>query len=163
MLFPSGSTVPPPVADMPTGAVELYDEAREVAGVSRRAGAGMARTTLDYLLRKVLPEVGITIPHGTRLDGIMALAEAEVSSGLAQRLNLVRHAGNKSVHVEDVPDDVMVLVLDPEDDAIMDILSSTINDLVDELITKRRQSAEMYDLLPEGVRQSIERKRQQNT
>ncbi|MBW4042768.1 MAG: DUF4145 domain-containing protein, partial [Acidobacteria bacterium] len=161
MVYPLVGPATAPHEDMPEHVRSLYEEARRVAAVSRRAGAGMARTTLEYLLKQVLPEVGVTIKPSDRLDGLLALAEPEVSSGLRKRLEVVRFAGNKSVHVEAAPSDVMVLVLDEEDEAILGLLFQTVNDLVDELITRRKQTEDAYAMLPEGVLANIERKRAQ--
>lgn len=161
MVYPLTGTTPPAHQDMPEQVVALYDEARAVAAVSGRAGAGMARSTLEYLLRTVLPSVGVEVKKGDRLEDLIGLAEVEVSGPLKKRLELVRYAGNKSVHVEDVPDEVMVLVLDEENAAILELLFRTVNDVVDELVRVRKESDEAYALLPPGFLENIERKRQQ--
>lgn len=159
MIYPLTGSTPPAHEDMPEQVTALYREARTVASVSRRAGAGMARSVLEYLLRTVLPTVGVQIKKSDRLEDLIGLAEPEVSGPLKRRLEVVRYAGNKSVHVEDVPDDVMVLVLDEENATILELLFRTTNDVVDELVRVRKESDEAYALLPPGFLENIEKKR----
>jgi len=136
---------------MPEDARELYDEARAVLAVSQRAGAALARATLERLLRSLDPEAG-KVDLASRIERIMP----KVSSSLAQMLTVVRHVGNKSLHVEDDPDEATVLVLSDEQAEVSGLLFESINALVDELVTKKKVAEAIYSKLPAGVRAKVE-------
>lgn len=148
LIYPAGSSLAPqPAEDMPEDAKNLYREASEVIGISRRAGAALARATLERLLRELDP-----------VDGKPDLAKRikhvlpRVSSSLGEMLTIIRHAGNKSLHVDGAPDDVMVLVLDPEEEEIVGLIFAAINELVDELVTKPARVRKYFEDVPERIR-----------
>lgn len=159
IIFPTAPGAPAAHYDMPAAAREIYDEARLVLSISRRAGAAMARATLERLLRDLDSEAEAK----STLDRRIARVVPQVSSGLGGVLDVIRHAGNKSVHAEDEVDDVLVLVLDDEDIEVVDLLFSAINELVDELITKPKRHADLVDKLPRSVRDGIARRGAQTT
>lgn len=150
MVFPGVALGSPPHEEMPAEARELYEEAREVVGTSRRAGAALARAALERLLSVLDPVDGRLSLFG-RIDHVMP----RVSGSLAKMLTLVRHAGNESVHPNSDPDDVMILVLDPANEAVVSVMFESINDLVDELISKPRRQQELFEKLPENVRGAL--------
>ena len=43
-------------------------------------------------------------------------------------LTVVRHAGNKSLHVDDELDEVMLLILDPDEAEIVELIFESVND-----------------------------------
>ena len=151
VVFPStsGSGIPAHNTDMPTAVAELYDEARAVAAVSRRAGAALARATLEALLKVLDPDAPKKFDS---LDGRIARMQQHVSSNTWGLLTVLRHAGNKSLHAEIAPDAVTALVLDPADVATLPILFTAINRLVDERITQVRITEELMNALPPEVR-----------
>ena len=151
LIFPVVSLAPQPHEDMPPEVTELYVEAGEVLGISRRAGAALARATLERLLKEL---DGDTAP-GLDLKGRIDRMESNVSTSLWKLLTVIRHAGNKSVHVEDEPDEVTLLVLDPQEAEVVDLMFAAINDLVDELITKPARSEALYSKVPEAVRERV--------
>jgi hypothetical protein len=139
---------------MPEGVRALYSEATEVFAVSRRAGAALARATLEALLREVDPDAG-----KANLDERMARMEGRLSTTLWDTLDLVRHVGNKALHVSGVPDEAVVLVLDEEDTEVGPALFEIINDVVDETIVKEQKRARLADLIPQSVRDGVDRTR----
>lgn len=154
LIYPATSPAPVPSEDMPATVRELYDEASAVSAVSARAGAALARATLERLLKALDPEA----PKGSRLDGYIARVIPNVNVATGKLLTLVRHVGNKSLHVEDAPDDAIVLLLSDEDAVLLGVLFETINDVVDELITRPKQAALLYDAVPATVRAAAEAK-----
>lgn len=64
--------------------------------------------------------------------------------------------GNKSLHVEDQPDEVTVLVLNEDQTEVAGFFFESINAVVDELVTKRSRADEMFGKLPAGVRANVE-------
>lgn len=156
IVFPAARTAPQPSPDMPQIPRELYQEAALVMQVSRRAGAAMARATLERLLIDLDP---MDTPRPPALDERIIHVTARVSSALEPALTVIRHAGNKALHVADAPDDTLVLVLDEEDEGIVELLFSAINDLVDELVTKPNARQRLLNTVPASVIEAIERKK----
>jgi hypothetical protein len=154
MVFPRASLAPAPAADMPEDVKVLYIEAGEVWAVSPRAGAAMARATLEKLLKALDPEAGARLDLKPRIDRMIP----KVSTPIGEMLTFIRHTGNGSVHVDDEPDDAIVLILDPADEAIVDLMFTTINDLVDELITKPTMTRAAFDKVPKSVRDAVKKK-----
>jgi len=153
IMFPRASSIAPVSKDAPSEVGALYDEGRAVWPISRRAGAALARAALEKMLR--------SDPGASKKDDLVTLirkAKPTLPSHVGTLLDIVRHAGNKSLHVEDEPDDVMVLVLDEGNTEIGPIIFEAINLLVDERITKPAAVAALYDGLPDGVRASIEKR-----
>jgi hypothetical protein len=153
-MYPASSRVPAPHPEMPVEASELYEEAREVVAISRRAGAALARASLERLLRVLNPALG-RVNLEKRIEDILP----RVSSSLGELLTVIRHAGNKSLHVEDDPDELTVLVLDPGEEEVVDYLFIAVNDLVDELVTRPRRAAELYAKIPQAVRDRVNNSR----
>lgn len=154
LIYPASSPAPVPSEDMPAEVRELYDEASAVAAVSKRAGAAFARATLERLLKMLDPEA----PKGTKLDEYIARMLPRVNVATGKLLTLIRHVGNKSLHVEDTPDDAVVLLLTDADVELLGVLFQTINDVVEELITRPNQAAKLYDAVPATVRAAAEAK-----
>lgn len=154
MVYPAPRGAPTAHPDMPTTAAELYEEARAVLPISRRAGTAMARATLERLLR----EIDGSAPRKARLDQRIARVSPRVSTGLAGILDVIRHAGNKSLHVSEEIDDVLVLVLDEKEVEVVELLFSAINELVDEMVTKPKRHQALIDRLPPAVRDGVERR-----
>ncbi len=139
---------------MPPEVRELYEEASAVAAVSKRAGAALARATLERLLKKLDPDA----PENSRLDDYIARVIPMVNVATGKLLTLIRHVGNKSLHVEEVPDDAIVLLLSDDDAQLLGVIFQTIVDVVEELITRPNQAALLYDAVPITVRASAEAK-----
>lgn len=158
LVYPAhgAADLPHPAAAMPDDVRVLYEEAALVFAVSRRAGAALARATLEALLRHVDPEAG-----KANLDQRMARMEGRLSTSLWDTLDLVRHVGNKALHVSGVPDEAVVLVLDEDDVEVGPALFEIINDVVDETIVKEQKRARLANLIPAGVRDGVERVRAQ--
>ncbi|PZO60211.1 MAG: hypothetical protein DI639_05400 [Leifsonia xyli] len=148
------SALPLPAAAMPAEVRDLYEEAALVFGVSRRAGAALARATLEALLRHVDPNAG-----KANLDERMARMEGRLSTTLWDTLDLVRHVGNKALHVSGAPDEAVILVLDEADSDVGPALFEIINDVVDETIVKEQKRARLANLIPSSVRDGVERVR----
>lgn len=149
LVYPPHRLGAPPHVDLPDGVRELYEEAAAVASVSRRAGAALARATVERLIKHLDPGA----PRGAKLEQrIERLRPPRVSAPLWQMLTVVRVAGNQAMHVEDAPGELVVLALDDEDGpAMVEWLLETVNNLVDELISRPKIAQELFDKLPDGV------------
>jgi hypothetical protein len=140
IVYPRVSPAPAPNPDMPAAPRELYLEAASVMAVSRRAGAAMARATLERLLIELDPS-------------------AKKDARLDDRIIDAMQKGNEALHVDDTPDAAVVLVLDAENTEIVDVIFAAINDLVDELVTKPAARARLLDAVPQSVRAAVDRKK----
>lgn len=143
-----------PHEDMPEGAAELFREAVAVLSFSRRAAAALCRASMERLVKSLDPEC----PQKTRLDERLVRIEGRVSSATIDLLNVLRHVGNTALHGEHDDDGTATIYVDEDDQTIAETFFVAINTLVDELITRPRRSAELYQKLPEGVRKSYEQK-----
>ncbi|MFJ8963315.1 hypothetical protein ACIRG5_28410 [Lentzea sp. NPDC102401] len=133
--------------DMPTEVRELFEEATAVAAVSRRAGAAMARTTLERLIKVLDPSA----PSGATLAVLNDRLRPRISATLGQRLDIVRVAGNGAVHVDQAPGDLVVLALDDASGPqLLELMLATANDLVDELISRPKLTSTLWDKTPAG-------------
>lgn len=151
LIYPRASIALPAADDMPEKVKGLYDEARAVVGVSRRAGAALARATMEALIKHIDAEA----PKRANLDQRIERVIPTVSTSLAQMLTVIRHVGNKTLHVEDEPDAATLLVLDEDQSEIVELIFQSINDLVDEKITRPKAAAEALRLVPEQVRARV--------
>lgn len=152
MIFPNSGLAPIAHPQMPPEAKELYEEAREVVGISRRAGAALARAALERLLRTLDSGAG-NKNLATRIERILP----RVPEPLGQMLTVIRVAGNSTLHVQDEPDEILVLILDPGETEIVELVFEAINDLVEELIAKPSKVAKLYRKIPESIRDRVEK------
>ncbi|MGW5049766.1 DUF4145 domain-containing protein [Actinokineospora sp. NPDC004072] len=138
--------------DMPAEVRELYEEAARVAAVSRRAGAALARATVERLIKHLDPEA----PKGANLAGRIERIKARgVSTPVGQMLDVVRVTGNEALHSEQ-PGELAVMVLDDvEGPAMLEFLLETANDLVDELITRPAVTGDLWNKLPDGIKSKL--------
>jgi hypothetical protein len=145
MVYPVVDRVGPAAhEDMPPVVRALYDDAGKCAAVSRRAGAALARATVERLLKELDPGAPAPATLDKRIDRI----RGQVSKPMGQMLDLVRNLGNKMLHVEDQPDELVVMALDDQaGPELVDLLLRAANELVDELITRPRMVKELHDRL----------------
>jgi len=155
MVYPPASLGDTPHADMPPDVRELYVEAASVAPVSLRAGAALARATLEKLVKHLDPDAS----SADRLNVRIARIQRQVSKGLGQILDVVRYTGNKALHDENEPSELVVRTLDPrQGPAIVATLLAAVNDLVEELIRRPKERQDLFDDLPDEVKQDIAQK-----
>jgi hypothetical protein len=152
LIYPVAGLAPLPHPEMPPEAKSLYEEAREVLGISRRAGTALARAALERLLRTLDPTAG-TIVLAARIERMIP----QVPESLGQMLTVIRVAGNASLHVNDEPDDVLVLVLDPGETEVVELIFEAINDLVEAQIAKPNKVANLYSKIPESLRERVDK------
>ncbi|MEV4737159.1 MULTISPECIES: DUF4145 domain-containing protein [unclassified Microbacterium] len=156
-VYPITSVAPAPHPRMDSDVKALFEEAGRVLPISRRAGAALVRAALEKQVRLLDSDP----PRGTRLDDHIARLSSRVSTPLAELLDVIRHVGNASLHGAE-GDDLVVMYLSDDEaaDEIAEMLFDAINDLVDELVARPEKTSALWDKLPSGVKQTIERKRQ---
>ncbi|NPB08238.1 MAG: DUF4145 domain-containing protein, partial [Aquificae bacterium] len=130
--------------DMPEDVKEDYEEARLVVEVSPRSAAALLRLALQKLM-KHLGESGKNLN-----DDIANLVKKGLPEKIQKTLDAVRVIGNNAVHPGE---------LDLRDDketalALFDLL----NMIVEVMITQPKKVNEIYDKLPKGAKEAIEKR-----
>jgi Domain of unknown function (DUF4145) len=144
MVVPSEAPVPVAHPDMPTQCKEDYDEAREIVEKSPKAASALLRLSLQKLM-VVLGEKGKNIN-----DDIGELVKKGLPVQVQKALDYCRVVGNNAVHPGEIKlDDT------PE---IANNLFSMMNFIVEDRIARPKQINELYNQLPEGARQAIEKR-----
>lgn len=130
--------------DLPPELKVDYDEASAILHLSARGSAALLRLTIQKLCI-VLGE------RGQNLDSdIAALVKKGLDKRVQQALDVVRVVGNNAVHPGQI---------DLKDDhATAEKLFGLVNLIVEIMISQPKHVAEMFDKLPEGARNAIERR-----
>lgn len=138
----------PPHREMPQDARQLYEEARDVAHLSPRAGVALLRVALDVLLREVVKDA-----DGRSLNDVIKLAVAQgLTPAVWAAMDALRVIGNDAVHPKQ-------LVLGEEDaDAKITALCRLLNLVVEQMISAPRLAQEVFDTLPPSAKDGIARR-----
>ncbi|MBF4568518.1 DUF4145 domain-containing protein [Plantibacter sp. VKM Ac-2880] len=152
IVYPQLSPIVAPHPDMPTDAAELYEEARNVFPVSRRASAALARAALERLLRSISGA-----GPKDRLDGLIADLHGRVGAPLWKLLTALRYLGNTTLHGEE-EQELVALFLDGEGAGAAEPYFGAMNAVVEELITQPQKADDLYAMIPENVRADAEAK-----
>lgn len=143
VIWPQYKTEVPSHRLLPNDLRSLYDEAREVAGISPRSAAALLRLLTEHLVKIKAPQKDLN-------NGIAQLFREKVlDSNLQQVADYLRLTGNSAVH------DPGKIYLE-EDPQQINTLFSFVNMLVQKLIAEPEEINELYAVLPEGKRNSIE-------
>ena len=127
---------------MPKDVATSYKEAREVLPYSSRAAGGLLRLALQVLL----PHVGQTGKHLN--EDIANLVKIGLRPQAAKALDAVRVIGGDSVHPGQI---------DTDDEKTVLVMFTLLNQIVDDLITRPRESDELWDdIIPETKKEAIE-------
>ena len=144
LIYPRKLTSPLPHKDLPESCKAEYEEARQVLEFSPRAAAALLRLNLQRLCKEL----------GAKGDNINQDIGALVKKGLDRRvqqaLDIVRITGNNAVHPG---------VMEGTDDkSMVEKLFTLVNLIVEEMITKPKELAELYGNLPETAKEGIEKR-----
>lgn len=140
LIYPLSSIAPPPSDDI----AQDYNEARNVLAISPRSSAALLR----LVVQKLCGHLGQH--HRTIDEDIAALVGEGLPRLVQQALDSVRVIGNNAVHPGE---------LDLRDDQATALaLFKAVNLIVQHTITAQREMEELYNTLPEGARQRIDRR-----
>lgn len=134
-----------PNSDMPTVVKSLYEEAVLIYTKSPRAACALLRLAIDRLCN----ELGETDRDINK--NIASLVKRGISVEVQQALDIVRVVGNKAVHPGQITFDV-----DSVETA--ETLFTLINLIVDRLISEPKRIDEMFDKLPENVKNAVKKR-----
>ncbi|WP_231420747.1 DUF4145 domain-containing protein [Sphingomonas sp. Leaf205] len=144
LAWPAQTAAPPPSDDMPSEVKNDYIEAAEIASASPRGAAALLRLAIQRLCAE-LGGSGRNIN-----DDIAKLVKEGLDSRVQKALDVVRVVGNNAVHPGE---------LDLSDDrSTVDQMFTLINLIVEIMITQPGHVARMYDALPVGALEAIERR-----
>ncbi|MFQ2097051.1 DUF4145 domain-containing protein [Aeromonas veronii] len=144
LIIPNASQAEPMHHDLPEDCQAEYEEARDIVGRSPRGAAALLRLCLQKLMVH-FGAVGKNIN-----DDIKFIVAKGVSTEVQRALDICRVAGNNAAHpgelnIEDTPE-------------IAHMMFKMINFLVAELITRPNEINAMFDQLPQGARDAIEKR-----
>lgn len=134
-----------PNEDMPNVVKVLYEEAGLIYTKSPRAACALLRLAIDRLCNE-LEETDRDINKN-----IASLVKRGISVEVQQALDIVRVVGNKAVHPGQIAFDV-----DSVETA--ETLFTLINLIVDRLISEPKRIDEMFDKLPENVKNAVKKR-----
>ncbi|MDF4405224.1 MULTISPECIES: DUF4145 domain-containing protein [Vibrio] len=144
LIYPNLITAPMPNEDMPQDCIQDYLEAREIASSSPKGAAALLRLCIQKL----------TIHLGGEGKNINADIGSLVSKGLPikiqQALDFVRVVGNNAVHPGEISLD--------DDPSTVHALFGLINLIVDNQISQPKQVSALFDSLPEGAKNAVNRR-----
>lgn len=132
-----------PNIDMPESVRQLYIEAGLIYNKSPRAACALLRLAIERLCN----ELGETDRDINK--NIAALVKKGLPVGVQKSLDIVRVVGNKAVHPGQIAFDV-------EDVKTAEMLFNLVNIIVDRLISEPSRLKELYEVLPESVKEQIE-------
>jgi len=144
MIVPGEAPVPSHHEDLPESCREEYNEARDIAGRSPRAAAALMRLVVQKLMIE-LGQAGKNINND-----IGALVKAGMPAEVQKALDYCRVIGNNAVH----PGEISI-----EDDPMVAYsLFEMVNFVVEDRITHPKKIAELYNKLPSGALEAIEKR-----
>ncbi len=144
MIHPAIAMGPSASIDMPESCREDYDEAREIAGRSPRGAAALLRLCIQKLCKE-LGQPGKNINHD-----IGALVKQGLPATVQQALDVVRVVGNNAVHPGTMS----------QDDHSQHVASlfRLVNMIVQQMITQPKEIKAMYEALPAGLLEAIDKR-----
>lgn len=134
-----------PNEDMPNVVKVLYEEAGLIYTKSPRAACALLRLAIDRLCN----ELGETDRDINK--NIASLVKRGLSIEVQRAFDIVRVVGNKAVHPGQIAFDV-----DSVETA--ETLFTLINLIVDRLISEPKRIDEMFDKLPENVKNAVKKR-----
>jgi hypothetical protein len=144
MVYPTIQIAPLPNSDLPQNCMQDYLEARVISNNSPRGAAALLR----LCIQKLCVDLG---GNGKNINGdISKLVENGLPITIQKALDIVRVIGNNAVHpgeisVADQPETVFALF-------------NLVNLIVDNQITQPKQVSELFNTLPDGAKDAIDRR-----
>lgn len=133
-----------PNPDMPDSVKTLFIEASSIYNKSPRAACALLRLAIERLCN----ELGESGDINTMIGNLVKNGLPEV---VQKALDAVRVIGNKAVHPGQIAFDV-------DDKATAEMLMKLLNIITERMITEPKEIDNIFEALPETVKQSIEKR-----
>ena len=143
MVYPQTGLAPHPNSDLPEDVKQDYLEAASISSLSPKGAAALLRLAIQKLCAH-LGGKGKNIN-----DDIAFLVKNGLPPKMQQSLDVVRVIGNNAVHPGQIDTD------DPE---VVGALFRLINITAEAMITVPNQIQNLYDGLPEGAKEAIDKR-----
>ena len=148
LVYPAQITVEDPNDDMPDEVRKLYRESAQVLSISPRAAAALLRLGLQILL-------GAVGGDGKNINNdIKKIVELGIEPETQKALDVLRVFGNNGAHPGEIKLD--------EDTGLVNKMYGLMNYVTDRLITQKNQINELFEGLPEGIKDQIESRDSKN-
>lgn len=143
LVWPNRGEAPPPNSDLPADVKADYEEAASVNTLSPRAASALLRLAIQ----KLCLHLG---GNGKNInDDIQILVAKGLPVSVQQALDVVRVVGNNAVHPG---------LMDVKDAEIVGELFSLVNVIAEYMISLPNRIGGLYERLPEGAKQAIEKR-----
>ncbi|MDA2920954.1 DUF4145 domain-containing protein [Desulfobacterota bacterium AH_259_B03_O07] len=144
MLYPTFSSAPMPIEEMPEDVKSDFNEARNVVDASTRSAAALLRLAVQKLM-----------PHleqkGNNLnEDIGKLVKTGLPERVQESLDALRVIGNNAVHP------VGLDIKDDRDTALK--LFILVNTIIELTIGRKKLIDELYDKVPESSKEAIKKR-----
>jgi Domain of unknown function (DUF4145) len=146
IIYPFETTIPEAFSDMPDEVKRIYEEAQQVYQHSPRASAALLRLAIETLI----PELNYGIKKDNLFNMIGKLVKEDIPNHVQKGLDSLRYYGNKGIHTAEID------MKDDEETVVF--LFKLCNMIVEELITKKKEINDFYEVLPERFRSSVEKR-----
>lgn len=133
-----------PHPDMPTRVANTFNEAAKVLEHSPRASAALSRLALQQLCQDLGCESNYLD------DQIAELVSRGLSPDIQQMLDGIRVIGNNAVHPLEID------ISEDQDTPLF--LLTCINRICQRLITEKQEAEKLYEMLPPGAKEKIEKR-----
>lgn len=145
MIYPSDSIAPLATENIPIDILKDYNEARDVFEKSPKSSAALLRLAIQ----KLCIHLG---GHGKNLNKDIGflVREKGLPKKIQKSLDIVRVVGNNAVHPGTINLD--------DNPKIAISLFKLVNLIVDTMITQPQEIEELYKILPETTKNSIEKR-----
>jgi hypothetical protein len=131
---------------MPDDVLAVFNEAREVAPMSKKSAAALLRLALQMLVDDLEPgSAAINAKIG-------ALVKRGLDPQVQQAMDVVRVVGNNAVHPGQIDLD--------GDDQLLPALFGLVNMIVEQVITRPKVVAELFGSLPPAARAGVAKRDQ---
>ena len=148
LVYPVQITVEDPNDDMPDEVKKLYRESAQILSISPRAAAALLRLGLQILL-------GAVGGDGKNINNdIKKIVELGIEPETQKALDVLRVFGNNGAHPGEIKLD--------EDTGLVNKMYGLMNYVTDRLITQKNQINELFEGLPEGIKDQIEARDSKN-